>query len=42
VVYDRATAGIIVLAVLNQARDSDRIIAELGASLPAERDALRG
>lgn len=41
VVYDQAAEGVIVLTVLHQARDVERIIAELGPSFLLEIAALR-
>jgi plasmid stabilization system protein ParE len=41
VVYDRAADGVIVLTVLHQARDIERIIAELEPSFLAEIEALK-
>src|SRR5581483_3741692 len=41
VVYDQAADGVIVLTVLHQARDIERIIADLESSFLAEIEALR-
>lgn len=42
VVYDKVGDRVVVLAVLHQVRDIERIIAELGPGFLAEISALRG
>jgi toxin ParE1/3/4 len=41
VVYDRTNAGVVVLTVLHQVRDIERIIAAMGPEFLAELEALR-
>ena len=42
VIYDRTNDGVVVLTVLHQVRDIERIIAAMGPEFLAEIEALRG